>query len=784
MSKKIISLIGLCCIISGAVLGQQLTGTLYGSVVDYDTEAPLEFVTIVIADSTLTIGTITDDQGLFELRNIPVGRHNIRVSMVGFEPQLFSNVLISSGVNASLNVKLKERPFEMEEITVQPKQIKEQPVNRIAKVSAKRLSMEEANRFAGGFDDPARLVSSFAGVASNIGTNEIIIRGNSPKGILWRLEGVNISNPNHFADISGFGGGGVTALSSKMLSNSDFFTGAFPAEYGNAMSGVFDLSLREGNTREYEHSFLAGFMGLDFASEGPIKKNSGASYLFNYRYSTFGLLNVILPNIDLGIKYQDLAFNINLPTGKAGTFSVWGLGLIDESSTSPDDDTLNSGYKWQYYEDLLTEDSNFKTGIIGISNKLLLNGKGYLKTSISGSVNEINHEGSQLDSTFTTNYPVENIQFSEGSIQVSSTLNYTFGSRHTNRTGIVYNNLSYNYLLQEAQQPGEPMVTFANDNGSSYLMQAFSQSSLTFGNLEINPGLHFMYFGLNGEQSLEPRIGASYQINPKNSLRFGFGIHSQLEKLSFYLSDIPTTNGTDQLNKALKLSKSQHFVLAYDRLIGNHTHLVIEPYYQYLYDIPVIDGTYFSMLNLSNDFFINEALISEGTGSNIGVDVTLERFLNKGWYYLATLSVFNSEFVGGDGIKRSTRFNRNHISNLLLGKEWMVKDKNIFSASIKYTYLGGSLIHPVDEAASLEAKEAIDDLSSPYSERTPDSNIASLTLTYRVNRVNYSSHWSLQLLNMLGAKEYLGYQYNFREHSVDYNDDTIFVPNFSYRIDF
>ena len=783
INKKSFSLIAIWICISGTIQGQQLTGTLYGTVVEYATESPLEYVTIAIIDSTLALGTVTDEEGRFELKKIPVGRHNIRISMVGFEAQILNNVLISSGANPSLNIKLKERPFELDEITVQPKPLKEMPVNRIATVSAKRLSMEEANRFAGGFDDPARLVSSFAGVASNIGSNEIIIRGNSPKGILWRMEGVNISNPNHFADINGFGGGGITALSSKMLASSDFFTGAFP-EYGNAMSGVFDLSMREGNSNEYEHSFLAGFMGFDFASEGPINEESGASYLFNYRYSTFGLLSVILPNIDLGIQYQDLAFNINLPTDKTGTFSIWGLGLMDESGTSPDDDTLGSDYKWQYYEDLTTEDSDFKTGIVGVSNKLLLNGKGYLKTTISGSVNEINLMGSRLNSTFTTNYPVENIQFNEGSIQFSSTLNYALNSRHANRTGFVYNNLSYDYLLQEAPEFGEPLATFADDEGSSYLLQAFSQSSFNFGNLEFNPGLHYMYFGLNGEQSVEPRLGATYQINPRNKISIGYGIHSQLEKLSFYLSDVPVDNRTEQLNKDLKLSKSQHFVLAYDRLIGEHTHLVIEPYYQYLYDIPVIDGSYFSMLNLKNDFFINEELVSDGTGSNLGVDITLERFLHKGWYYLATFSIFNSEYIGGDGVERNTQFNRKQISNFLIGKEWMVKNRNIFSASVKYTYLGGSFMNPVDEAASLEAKEIIEDYSNAFSERTPNSNIASLTFTYRVNKEKYSSHWSLQILNTLGAKEYLGYQYNFRDHSIDQNDDTIVVPNFSYRIDF
>jgi hypothetical protein len=139
------------------------------------------------------------------------------------------------------------------------------------------------------------------------------------------LEGVEVVNPTHFSDMTGVGGGILTALSPLMLDNSDFFTGAFPAEYGNALSGVFDMKLRNGNNQNYQHTAQVGTIGFDFASEGPLQKGKQASYLINYRYSSMALLGDLFPDLidaALGMEYQDLSVKLNFPTQTLGTFSV------------------------------------------------------------------------------------------------------------------------------------------------------------------------------------------------------------------------------------------------------------------------------------------------------------------------------------------------------------------------------------------------------------------------------------------------------------------------------
>ena len=771
--------------ISGIKAQEPLSG-IKGIVLDQASEAPIPYAVISILDSDPLIASTSDEEGHFTIDNLPVGRYNLEVRFLGYEPSIINGVLVSSGKSTTVKAYLKESTLVLQQVEIRPKRDKEVALNKMAVVSARQLSMEEAGRYAGGFDDPARLVASFAGVASNLTTNGIVIRGNAPKGLLWRIEGVQVPNPNHFAEIAGFGGGGITALSSRMLASSDFFTGAFPAEYGNALSGVFDLSIRNGSNDDYEHTFQAGFMGIDVSSEGPLKKGGRASYLFNYRYSTFGLIDVFLPkNSQLGIAYQDLSFKLHFPTKKAGAFSVWGLGLIDRMTSEPSTDTSEAGSEWTYYEHLESDESSISMGVLGLTHKYFFNSKTYLKTILSASGDGLRSESDRLNNDFSRNLPVNDIRFTTSNYTLSTLVNHKFSARHTNRTGVNFSNLNYNIKLREAPDLGQPLETFVKDDGSSFLFQGYSQSSIALGrSLSINPGIYFQHFVLNGRSSIEPRLAAKWQFNSRESINIGYGLHSQVEKLNFYLAEVGTPDGVRQVNKELDFSKAHHFVIAYDRMLGAHTHLRIEPYVQLLYDVPVIADSSFSFINLEDDFFVNDALVNEGEGRNIGIDLTLERFLHKGWYYLFTASIFDSQYRGGDGQWRDTRFNKQFVGNALLGKEWTLKKKNQLGASLKLTYFGGDRIHPVDVAASHDAVAIVEDYSRAFEDQKPDSWLLHLTFTYRINKEHYSSLWSLQLLNALGSKEHFGYRYNFRDRTIDPDEETVVIPNLSYKIEF
>jgi hypothetical protein len=782
MNRKQILIVVLILIISLSGKAQQNGQVIKGKVVDAFTQTPLPGATVVIQDSNPTLGTMTDADGNFKLLNIKPGRYNLKVSFIGYENFLFREILIGSGKEVVLNAGLEEMISEINEVKVTARTSKEQASNPMAIISARQLSVEESSRYAGGYDDPARLAGSFAGVASEMGNNGIVIRGNSSRYMLWKMEGVEISNPTHFADVIAFGAGGITALSSQMLANSDFYTGAFPAEYGNALSGVFDVKLRTGNAEKRETSFQIGGIGLDFSSEGPISKGNKSSYLFNYRYSTLALLKPLIP-ADAGvIKYQDLSFKFNFPTKKAGTFVLWGIGALDAQNR----DAISNPENWEKKTDKESFDLNLLNAAAGLTHKLILNNQTYLHTSLAGSENGISTEYNELDKLFQLQ-PREKVDNNTWKFTASTTLNHKFGPKHFNKTGINYNQHFYKVDNREAKPLGTSLEAYALESGNTASVQAFSQSNIQLNEkTELDAGLFAHYFGLNKELSLEPRFGLKWKFAPDQSFGLAYGLNSRIEMIGFYLARQQTGSGIIQPYKNLKMSKAHHFGLAWDWLINPDLRLKVEPYYQYLFDIPVVPNSYFSLQNLELDWFFNETLVNQGAGTNLGIDFTLEHFLKNGFYFLFTTSVFDSKYKGGDGIERNGLYNKHFILNLLGGKEWKTgKSKNnIFGINGRLTYMGGDRLTPILEDESIETGEIVYDYSKAYSGKEKNAAILSCSISYRINKQHHAGIWSFHLMNALGNQEFRGYEINDKTGFPEKKFDRIVVPNLSYKIEF
>lgn len=257
---------------------QELTQTLRGSVIDIDTKKQIEDAAIVILNTDPPFETTSGKSGEYRFQNVPLGRYTIKITHAGNEDQIIPDFLIKSGKEAILNIEMLSSVTNLKAVEITTSA---GPNNEMTTVSTRTFSVEETKRHPASINDPSRMVMSYAGVSSGYDRdNEIVIRGNSPKGMLWTLEGVAIPSPNHFSTI-GSSSGSVSMLSNTMLANSDFITGAFPAEYGNATSGVFDIKFRNGNNEKREYTLQAGFLGLDVGAEGPFIKSKAASYLFN-----------------------------------------------------------------------------------------------------------------------------------------------------------------------------------------------------------------------------------------------------------------------------------------------------------------------------------------------------------------------------------------------------------------------------------------------------------------------------------------------------------------------
>jgi len=774
------SFICLLSFFSISLTAQDLTQTIKGKIVDSFSQEPILSATIVIIDSNPTLGTTSGIDGNFTLENVPIGRYDLKISYLGYETVIKPEVIVTSAKEVILAISLIESEYALGEVVIKPKTSKENPINRMAAVSARMLSVEEANRYAGGFDDPARLASSFPGVVSSVGTNAIIIRGNTPRFLQWKIEGVEIPNPNHFADLGAFGGGGLTALSSNLLANSDFFTGAFPAEYNNALSGVFDIKMRTGNNETFEHSFEVGAIGIDFTSEGPLSKKNDASYLVNYRYSTLGLVSSLLPEDAQGTNYQDLSFKLNFPTQKSGTFSIWGIGLIDKSGSEPETETENQ----EYYQDIEKQKAKQYMGAFGVNHKYWFKNATYLNSILAISTNGLELVTDRLDNSSELQ-PENNINNKNYNITFKLFLNKKISLKHTNKSGISIRGLGYDLTLREKTDETNNLNTLVSENGFSTLISPYTSSSFSLRKWKLNVGLNSQLFTLNNSVTLEPRAGTSYQLNENNKLSFGYGLHSRIEPLNIYYANTVHTTSL-QANKELGFSKAHHFVLAYDWNISEKLHLKIETYYQHLFNIPVVENSTTSLLNLKNDWFINDAYINSGKGENYGLDLTLEQYINNGFYFLISGSIFDSKYKTNRSIWYNTRFNKNYLFNALAGKEFRVgkNSVNLLSVNVRYSFQGGDRFSIIDEVSSANEEDVVYNETDPFTEQTKSGFISHFTVNYEWYKKKTAQKLSLKILNATNYKEFQGHRYNIKTNRVDEYREALMIPNISYKISF
>lgn len=750
--RKFASIIVLCFFFFKG-FSQQLTQTLRGTVLDKQTQSPLPGAVISLLNSDPVIATSTDGEGKFRLDKVPIGRWQVKISFISYKEKV-QQVILTTGKETVLNIELEENAVQTDEVTVVAEQDKTKTNNKMATVSSRVFSAEDASRYAGSRNDPARMAANFAGVSgANDSRNDIIIRGNSPLGILWRVNGLDIPNPNHFGSL-GSTGGPISILNNNTLDNSDFMSGAFPADYGNATAGVFDLKMRTGNNEKHEFLAQMGFNGFELGAEGPFSKKKNSSFLINYRYSTLSVFKYI--GLDFGTgsavpQYQDIAFKADFPTKKIGKFSVWGIGgisyvelLLKEQSKE------NNLYGYS------NRDSYFRAnvGAGGISHTYLINTSSYTKINI-GTSGQYNFIKSDVVDTSTTPW-VANTEYVNNSYTARYSGNFTynkkFNSRNFLNTGFYADIYNTSFVDSTDNFDGKGFITLRNYKGQTLLGRVFIQWQHKFNDkLSLNTGFTHQYLFLNSSSSPEPRIGVKYNITKKQSLSFGAGLHSQVQPLYIYFSTSNTASGNIQTNKNLDFTRAAHAVLAYDVNIFNNARVKTEVYYQYLYSVPVrIRKDYFSAINLGADFDSPniDSLVNNGTGENYGVELTIEKFYSKGYYFLITGSFFESKYTASDNIYRNTAFNGNYVVNVLGGKEFKVKQKHIIGIDVRTTLAGGKRYVPFDMAASAVAGYGIRDQSQAYVHQFEPYFRMDVKPSYKLNTKRFTHEWSIDLQNI------------------------------------
>jgi len=783
MMKKTI-LVATAILLVAIVQAQSLTQTVRGTIADKVSQTPLPGVNIIVEGIEPLLGASTDMDGNFRITNVPVGTHQLKISFMGYTEKVMT-VVVNSGKEPVLNISMEESAQELNEVVVKAT-AKNKPVNEMSVVSTRSFSVEETQKYAAAVNDPARMVTAYAGVVgTDDGNNSISIRGNTPNGLLWRMEGVDIPNPNHFANAAS-AGGGIMILSSQLLSNSDFSTGAFNAEYGNALSGVFDIKLRKGNNEKREYTFQASVLGIDAAVEGPFSKKYKGSYLINYRYSTLTILEKagILPD-GASTNFQDLGFNIYLPAGKAGNFSLFGFGGLSKQFFNAEKDS--SAWKENYDRNSWNFKSN--TGAAGLKHNYIINEKTYLQSAIVFSGNENGFE----EKRFNDNYEPE-LRYEENGVSskitFSSIVNHKVNAKLHSKSGVYVNQLFFNITDRWWNEGANAIEERIGSEGNTQTVQAFSQWSWKLTpKLMLNGGLHALYLALNNSNSIEPRLSAQYQFNAKNSMSFGYGLHSQLQPLGTYFAkvNVPET-GTTLPNKNLDFTKSHHFVLGYTHNIKDNMYLKAETYYQHLYNIPISSDPTNTTALINREWgFEIEPLVNNGIGRNMGLELTLEQFMQKGFYYIVSGSLYDSKYRAADDNWYDTRFNGGFALSFAGGKEFTPNKKNknrTYGINLKGGYNGGFRMTPIDLEASRAKGEQVTIDNKAFTEKLPNYFRADLRLSMKrmFPRVTHTA--AIDFQNVINRQNVFIRYYHQESGSIKTLYQNGLIPVLSYRLEF
>jgi hypothetical protein len=809
--KKVILFVFLSFI--STAFSQIPTQTVRGKVFDSETNYPLYGAKIVIDVSEKNpFQAATIEDGSFEIKNVPVGKYDLTATLALYETKTLT-IEVNSGKEMIVNIPLTERVSEKQEVKVVGRK-KGEVINEMALISAQQFSVEETNRYPGSRMDPARMASNFAGVqGSDDSRNDIVVRGNSPLGVIYRVEGIDIPNPSHFA-IAGSTGGPVSILNNKILGNSDFFMSAFPAEYGNSTSGVFDLKLRSGNNNQHEFTGQFGLFGTELLAEGPMDKQGKSSYLAMGRYSTLSLFQAfgIKIGTDAVPVYGDAAFKFNWTLKNGGNLSWWAMGGKSDIDILISEQKVNST---EFYGEG-DRDQFFGTSmyVSGLTYKKTLNEKTYITSTLSGSFERqktrhvylqrsliANTDSIQIDTSYNMmGYDFKTMKFSN-----YTAINHKITKQHLIKVGMNLDFISFDQqdsVLNDLDVPDQ-WNTRWNNRSNAVLIQPFIQWKWKMSdNMDLTAGLHAQYFSMSKSLSpVEPRLGWKYRMKGSQAIFAGAGIHSQTQPFYTYTYD-PDNNG-DPHNLKMDFSRSFHSGLGYEKSFGPGLNFKTEVYYQYLYNLPIsADPNSFSLVNAGGGFarvFPNDTLVNNGKGYNYGMEFTLQKYFSKTFFFMISGSIYDSKYLASDGIWRNTAYKGANISdnidlsyvwNVLAGKEFKISEKQIIGVGTKITRAGGRRYGVVDVPLTNDSKELIFK-DSLFNEKTfADYFRIDIKINWRLNTTKLTHEFGLDLVNVLNTRNLLSLAYAPR---LDPNDTSAPIaekaqlgrlPIFYYKIDF
>ncbi len=762
--------------------------TVRGIIKETFTERVIEGVIVKLLVNNVTYKqTVSDAKGNFIFTDVEIGFYDVLYTHVTYKSFIQPSITVTVSKETVLNIVMENRAKELKEVEVNFDKERGIPNNEMANSSVFSIHPNDARRLAGGLDDPIRVTGTLPGVtaATSFSANFVSIRGNSPRSLKYSMEGVGLPNPTHFARIGG-SGGTFTIFSMQLMDKSDFYTGAFSAQFGDALGGVFDVKFKKGNSKQHEMTFQVGTLGAEFGSEGPLSKKNNSSYVMNYRYATVALGRIGNPSSPT---YQDLSFNIDIPLAKSkGKLQFFAIAGTSNRTR----DALADSSKWVQSLDRTTLYLASTTATLGGVYKKYIGTKSVFKATAVGSYSKQSDNKDYIQNDFS----VINQKINEyTSIPLTGALSFKhkFGMKHSNITGLSYNTTSHDWRAEKYSFNKNKQIVLMDGDGRSSLLKAYTQSKFSLTEkFNILAGVHFLTYDVTNQQTIEPRLSLNYQLNSKHSLSLSSGMHSQVENYATYLYEETNLNGTViNPNKNLGLSKAIHYILGYKGKVFTNHRLRIEAYFQQLYDVPV-DSLTFSTINIDELSDLRK-LTNSGTGQNYGIDVGFERYTDNGLYYIFNSSVWRSLYTGGDGIQRSSAFDNNYNLRFIIGKEYKLRESQnkkgvdryrAFSWNGNLNVLGGQVYTPLDFVDSKLEQETIYDESLAFTERGKTLLFLDFNFSYTINKKKRKTVWAIQIKNLLNNGNALYREYDTVLEQEVKIKSTSFFPNIYYRLEF
>lgn len=753
-------------VIGTSTFAQEITQSVKGQVRDRVTGAPVVQASIALfQNDVLVTGTSTDATGSFVFATAP-GRYRLIISFTGYQSEE-QELLVIAGKQSNVQIVLNEVAQVLNEVVVETPYLPEPGVTS--------LSIEKTLRVPANFFDPVRMLVSYPGVVTaNDQANSIVVRGYSPNALLWRLQGLDIVNPNHLANAGTLSdkpvanGGGVNTLSAQLLDKTDFYSGNLPANYGNALAGIMAMSLRPGASDKLHYTAQASLIGMDVAAEGPLNRNHRSSFLINYRYSTIGLLSKM--GVDFGdeaINFQDLSFHLNFPGKAGGNLSAFGFAGWSENqfNAKPESD-------WEEEKDRYTIDYDGKVYGVGLVNQFK---PGFVSisagVSLSGQIQERSSQGTDVPypAIYSERYQSDRLLFSsflkivrkisaQGSIEAGITANYLNNSMDVATVTPLYIDAFY------------PNVQGTVDGA---LWQPYVNWSQRLGSFNLNAGIRYVNFGYNNRAAWEPRLSINKRFG-SNLLALSYGSTSQWQQIQTYLAPG---------NEDLPFTRSNQLTLEWKHQVKTGLSLTSSVYYHQVYDVPILPGyATYSLINQWEEFPEGN-LEAIGNGRNYGVEGSMEKRFYSDLYFMASGSYYQSQFQANENTYIDTRFDGRFTSSLLSGKEWKRGNK-AFGIHARLLYTGGLRQAPIDLFASSLTGTTIYNVLQGYTVELPDYFRSDLRVTWRKNRPGYTRTISIDIQNVTNYRNLAGYYFDTLHQEITPRYQLGIIPVLAYRVDF